>query len=158
MTRSKQRSRGRRRGLTVVAVLVCLIVLVLVGGALLKLGLARRGLNRDFEHRLQAEWLVESGISRALARIEAERGYKGETWSLSAPDLGLPAQAPQAIGQKTGNPAAAIVTIAVSEPKAKGRERLIRVQADFPPNGPRHLRCAQEILIDLEPKESGASR
>ena len=48
MTRSKLRSRGRRRGLTVVAVLVCLIVLVLVGGALLKLGMARRGLNRDF--------------------------------------------------------------------------------------------------------------
>ena len=101
MTRSKLRSRGRRRGLTVVAVLVCLIVLVLVGGALLKLGIARAGLNRDFEHRLQAEWLVESGISRPWPASRPS-GYKGETWSLSAPIWGLPAQAPPAKGQKNG--------------------------------------------------------
>ena len=50
------------RGLTVIAVLVCLIVLTIVSGAVLKVGFARRELARAQERRLQADWLVESGV------------------------------------------------------------------------------------------------
>jgi len=141
--------------MTVVAVLVCVIVLTLVGAALLKLGLARRQVGRDFEHRLQAEWLVESGLSRALARITAERDYKGETWSIDPADLGLPEQPQPGNGNAKGHSAAAIVTISVKQPETN--RRLVRVQADYPPLGAKHLRCSQEISIDLEPARSGAS-
>ena len=109
------RTRHPRRGLTVVAVLMCLIVLTLIGAALLKLGLVRRQINRDVELRLQAEWLVESGVSRALARA-AESDYKGETWRLSAADLGLPERSEQINAQEKSRVDAAIVTIAVDQP------------------------------------------
>ena len=61
-----------RRGLTVVAVLVCLLVITVLGAALLKLTLAERDGNRHLERRLQAEWLLESGLDRALARLAQE--------------------------------------------------------------------------------------
>ena len=56
-----------RRGMTTIAV-VCLLI-TLISGALLKVGLAQRDANRERERRLQAEWLAESGVDRALARL-----------------------------------------------------------------------------------------
>ena len=75
------------RGMTVVAVLVCLIILTLISGAILKASAARRQLATNQEHRLQAEWLAESGAQRAMARLARERDYAGETWSLGLDDL-----------------------------------------------------------------------
>jgi hypothetical protein len=148
-------ARYPRRGLTVVAVLMCLIVLTLLGAALLKLGLVRRQINRNYELRLQAEWLLESGVNRALARA-AERDYKGETWRISAAELGLPERGEQINGQKKGKVDAAIVTIAVDQPGTLSRRRRIRVHADYPSGGDRPSRCSQELFIDLEPNHAGA--
>ena len=44
-------TRSNRRGLTAVAVLVCLVVVTLVSGVLLKVGLAHRDQVRSQEHR-----------------------------------------------------------------------------------------------------------
>jgi hypothetical protein len=149
-------TRNPRRGVAVVAVLMCLIVLTLIGAAILKLGLVRRQINRDLELRLQAEWLVESGVNRALARA-AESDYKGETWRLTAADLGLPEQSEQINKQEKGKVDAAIVTIAVDQPGTETRRRRIRVQADYPLSGDHRSSCTQELMIDLEPTEAGAT-
>jgi hypothetical protein len=150
------RTRRPRRGMAVVAVLVCLIVLTLIGATLLKLGLVRRQINRDFELRLQAEWLVESGVNRALARA-AESNYKGETWRLAAADLGLPERSEPINGQEKSKVDAAIVTIAVDRPGTEARRRRIRVQADYPLNGEHRSRFSQELIIELEPTKAGAT-
>ena len=76
------------RGMTVVAVLVCLIILTLISGAVLKVSVAQRELARSQERRLQAEWLAESGAERAVARLARDRDYAGETWSLERPRPG----------------------------------------------------------------------
>lgn len=149
------RASDSRRGMTVVAVLMCLIVLTLIGASLLKLGLVRRQINRDTELRLQAEWLLESGMNRALARV-AESDYKGETWRVGAADLGLPERSEQINGQVKGKVDAAMVTIAVDQPGKEARRRRIRVHADYPLDGDRLSRCSQELLIDLEPTVAGA--
>jgi hypothetical protein len=149
------RARNARHGLTVVAVLMCLIVLTLIGAALLKLGLVRRQLNRDLEIRLQAEWLLESGVDRARARA-AERDYKGETWRLSAADLGLAQPSEQTNGQTQASAIAAIVTISVDQPGTEARRRRIRVLADYPLGGAHPARRSQELLVDVEPMKPGA--
>ena len=56
------------------AVLVCLVIVTLISGALLKVGLAHRDWVRGQERQLQAEWLAQAGLDRALARLAAERG------------------------------------------------------------------------------------
>ena len=51
-------------------------------------------ISRTAERRLQAEWLVESGVVRPLARLDANRDYAGETWSLSPATSAYPRRGP----------------------------------------------------------------
>ena len=146
-----------RRGLTIVAVLVCLFVVMALGAALLKMALAQRDSNRDFERRLQAEWLVESGLERARARLAQDRSYAGETWPLSAAELGLAEASPATGAAATADRAAGLVTITVDR-RADTTDRVrVRVQADYPRDGPRGARHSQERFIELEPKKPGAT-
>ena len=121
------------RGMTVVAVLVCLIIITLISGAVLKVGLAQREFARGQERRLQAEWLAESGAQRALARLAGDRDYSGETWSVSAHDLGQSERPPRrhivcpgpiSRPARSRSPSSACRTLA--------NRRHVRVQADYP--------------------------
>ena len=38
--------------------------------------------------RLQAVWLADSAIERAMARLQVEPNYRGETWQISAAEFG----------------------------------------------------------------------
>jgi Tfp pilus assembly protein PilX len=73
-----------------VAVLVCLVVAAMIGGALLRTGLVQRRRIQMEERRLQALWLAESGLERAAARLADAHDYRGETWEVPAADLGGP--------------------------------------------------------------------
>jgi Tfp pilus assembly protein PilV len=143
------------RGMTVVAVLVCLIIVTLISGAVLKVGLAQRDLARSFERRLQAEWLAESGVERALARLAGDRDYTGETWTVSALDLGQ--NAAVTAGADKPDSAAAVITIAVERVPANSSRRRVKVQADYPRDPPRRSRHTKQVTIDLEPGQTGAA-
>src|SRR3954468_2258390 len=151
----KARSGKReRRGLTAVAVLVCLVIVTMVSGVLLKVGLTHRDQVRSQEHRLQAEWLAQSGLDRAVTRLAADPGYAGETWKLSCRDLGLPE-----IAGPAEDPAA-VVAIKVEPAGSPGAttQKVIKVQADHPPDLPRRSRHSTQILVELNSLKTGASR
>jgi hypothetical protein len=137
-----------------VAVLVCLIVITLISGALLKVGIAHRDQVRGQVGRLQAEWLAQSGIDRALARLSADPDYRGETWKLAPRDLDV-SETPA-----TDRGPAAIVLIKVEKPTSTsgGARRLIKVQADFPPDLPRRARHSTQILVEPSSLKTGVSR
>jgi len=143
--------------MTVVAVLVCLIVVTLVSGAVLKVGLAHLALVRAQEHRLQSEWLAESGFQRALARLAADREYTGETWPISATDLGLPERTPAARTMEKTDGAAAVVTIAVDRVAGFATRRRVRVQADYPRDAPDRSRHSKQVIINLETRKPGVT-
>jgi type II secretory pathway pseudopilin PulG len=124
----------RPRGLTAVAVLVCLIIITMVAGALLKVTFAQRDETRVQERRLQAQWLADAGIQRALARLDADPGYSGETWEIPARDL----------DSADGAAVAITVTPAPGDPK----HRQIRVQADYPRNPPSRARSTKQIRVE----------
>ncbi len=158
MMLSKSQSQKRsRRALTTVAVLVCLIVISLIGAALLKVGLAQRSQIRSQEQRLQAEWLAESGLDRALGRLAADRSYLGEKWPIRAQELSVPAG--PAPGQTSGSPArqTAMITITVDRVRENANRRRIRVQADYPLDPPARSRHTKQMLIDLEPDKAGVA-
>jgi hypothetical protein len=78
------RTRRRRGGLMIVAALVCLLVVTSIVGSMLKSALrARRELHVERDRR-QSELLVEAGADRAVARLAAEPGFRGDTWELPA--------------------------------------------------------------------------
>jgi Tfp pilus assembly protein PilX len=139
------RSKGRpRRGLTAITVLVCLIIITLISGAVLKVGQARRQELRSQEHQLQAEWLAEAGIQRGLARIDADPAYTGETWDIPARDL--------------DSADAALVTITIDLVSGDARRRCIRAQADYPRDPTRRARYTKSVILGLErPGDSSKS-
>ncbi len=91
--------------------------------------------NREGERRLQAEWLVESGLERARARLAADSSYAGETWTLGASDLGLPESPAIVTGAGNGDRGGGVVTITVDR-SGQDRGGECRVQADYPRDGP----------------------
>ena len=82
------------------------------------------------------------------------RGYEGETWKLTHHDLGLGGSP----GGEQGT--AAVVTVKVERAGSPGasEQKLIKVQADYPPDLPRRSRHSTQILVELNSLKTGASR
>ncbi|MBN1395392.1 MAG: hypothetical protein JW959_10245 [Pirellulales bacterium] len=131
-----------RRGAAIVAILVCFILAGAIFVSLVRSAAVARDAARRDHWRLQAEWLAEAALERAIARVDLDAEYAGETWTLG----------PEQFAGRRG----AAVTIAV-EPSADAPDKLsIQVVADFP-DDPRHrCRCRKEII--LERKESVAPK
>ena len=137
------RARARRRGLALVPALACLVVVILFCGILVRQVSTHRALVRDEERRVQVEWLAESALARASARLAADRGYKGETWNIAAAELG---------GQ------AGAVQITVETVKDQAARRRVRVQADFPRDAEQRARASKTLTVDLGPERPGGPR
>jgi hypothetical protein len=125
----------RRRGMVAVAIVAVLIVLVILSGSLIRVIWLRHSDLRGSERRLQAEWLAESGLDRAVARLALEPGYVGETWNIAATELG---------GRDE-----ATVKIGVTAVPDKPDRRAVRVVADYPVDEPRRHRQSRELMVDL---------
>ena len=128
---------SRRRGLTSVAMLLALFIVALICAVLLKVSLARRAEVGREERRLQAEWLAESGLGRASARLAGSSAYLGETWDITAEDLG---------GRGTG-----VVVIQVEPIPDRPTTRRVRVQADYPSGSSLRTRKTKELLMEITP-------
>ena len=133
-----QRVARKRRGVVIVPVLVCFVLIMLICAALVQLVFAERGINRQEERRLQAEWLAEAGLDRAAARLSRARDYTGESWEIPAKELG-------------GHDAAR-VNIAVETPKGQTGHRRVTVRADYPLAAERRARRRRTLVIDLGPE------
>ncbi len=127
----------RRRGLASVAVLVALLILGVIGLTLLKVGLARRAEVGAEERRLQADWLAESGLERASARLATAGDYPGETWEIPAEEL--------------GGRGPATVAIRVGPVADRPDRRKVRVQADYPTGSSLRTRKSRETLMEITP-------
>ena len=136
--------RPDRRGLAIVPALVCLVLVTLLCGVMLKQAHLGRSLVRDEERRMQAEWLVESGLARASAKLGADRGYRGETWE-------VPAKALE--GASPG-----LVKIVVEAIENQPGRRRVGVVADFPGGDDHRARMSKHLIVDLEPETSGGPK
>ena len=92
---------------------------------------------RSLERQAQAEWLAESGLARASARLSAERSYTGETWKLPAEAFG---------GRDEG-----VVRVVVSAVKGHPSRRAIRVEADYPASDEHRNRQSRSQTVELGP-------
>jgi hypothetical protein len=77
----------RRRGVVLAAALACVFVTVLLSAALASSALHRHRQLKLQERQLQAEWIAQSALGLAAARLKADAAYAGETWTAGAAEL-----------------------------------------------------------------------
>jgi hypothetical protein len=128
--------------LITVAVLVCLVVITMIGAGLLRLVGSQRATIRGEESGLQSEWLAESGVEHAVARLDGDPAYQGETWSIPAEAL--------------GGPAPGVVSIKVGPIDDDPDRRLVTVQADYPSDPGQRIRTSKRTVVQLGPGGAGA--
>ena len=133
----------RRRGLAIFPAFICLVLVTLMSGVLLKLAASHRALTRSEQRKAQADWLVESGVSRAAARLATNSAYPGETWEIPANEM--------------AGGSAAIVRITVESMEKNKKGRRIRFEADYPRGDTLRARSSKSLSITLGPGTSGGS-
>lgn len=125
-----------RRGAILVVILVCFVVAAAMFVLLGRQSVTQR---REAEAQLwtaQAQWIAEAAIERAAARLTADAKYAGETWAISAVELGA----------KEG----AQARIRVENFADRPNRRLVRVEADYPDDPVHRSRWTKLIAIDLK--------
>lgn len=131
------RLKPARQGAAVIVAIVCLAVAAMVFLGLLRTIIAQRETVQTEAWRVQAAWLAESGLERAMARLAKDRQYSGETWTIPA-DL---------LDARNG----AVVTIKIEPAPEEPNGRLVRVQADFPDHPEHRARQTKEVTVPLRP-------
>ena len=131
---------SRRRGAILVAVMVCLLLVSLIGASLIRLGLTQYEQTRWDELQLQAAWLADSGVERAVAKLGQDTGYDGETWQVSLVHRGKESQAS--------------VQIQVQPIQGQPTQRRVTVAATYPAEGKRRAKVSKTQIVELK-KVSG---
>ena len=131
-------SHNPRRGIVLIALMIFLAVATMLVLSWLKIaGLERRQL-RSLQERAQAEWLAESALERAAARLSADPEYTGETWKLTPDEL-------------SGRDEAEVL-IRVEPVADESQNREIVVRADYPVAADRRHRRTKTLTIDVTPQ------
>lgn len=126
-------ARKRRGGAVIIIAMIALLLASAIGAALVKMALAERRLVVREQLRLQSNWLAESGVQRAAARLAKNTNYSGETWNIPAAELG---------GRSDGN-----VVISVAKVASQPNRRRVTVVANFPAAGANRSRSRRVYVI-----------
>jgi len=119
MTLQRKKSQRTRRAATLVIAMVVLLVLSLLGGELVRtMVIAHRQAARQYRE-VQCLWIAEAGLERALAQLQNDPAYEGETWQPVVAE-----SATEGSPERAGR-----VSIVV---ETKVGQRQIRVEAVYP--------------------------
>ena len=121
-------------------VLIGLAVATMIFLSVLKLIAVQRQSVELQTRQIQAGWLAESAVQRAAARLSAEANYRGETWNISAQD----------IGGRDG----ATIAIRVDDVPGKSDRRTVHVEADYPDDPYQRARQSREVIVSVKAEPS----
>ncbi len=127
-----------RPGMALIVVMALLAVAGVVLAAVVSLGLAQRRAQRVEIWHMQAEWLAESALERAMARLAADPTYAAETWQIPAEQL--------------GGPDGARVVIRVEPAPAQPGAVLVHAHVQYPDHPEHCARRTRQWLVVL-PRE-----
>ena len=72
--------RFSRRGAALVMAMVALLVVTLMSAALVQSLVTGQRQSRRYSDELQAQWLAEAGLERAVVQLARDAQYRGEIW------------------------------------------------------------------------------
>lgn len=124
-------SQSQRRGGTLIAALVCLVIVMALLGHML-VGALRMGRQMRVERdRCQCELLLQSGLERAAFQLAAAEPYSGEVWNVPSDEI---------VGSGEGQ-----VTIQVS--RNGDSPPRIHVLAEYPMGGEHSIRRSRSVEL-----------
>ena len=127
----------QRRGAVLAIIIVALLVMLIIGTALVRMGWIQRRQMTVEERHTEAEWLAESGIERAWVQLQASDDYMGETWKIDSADL--------------AGRGDAVVTISVTPMPGREGRKQVRAIADYPRDVTLSARTTKVLIIDRKP-------
>jgi Tfp pilus assembly protein PilX len=139
MHHASKTTRFARRGTVLVAVLLfTAVILMLVTTMAGQLTRDHRQ-TRIAEQELQACWLAESAVQRAVRSLQESPDYAGETWQVPAAILGA--------GE------AARVEIRVEPPGEEAADRRLRIEVRYPDHPTQRVLeiCELQVAVPAEP-------
>ena len=135
MTWNRIRCDRPSRGMALPLVLICIAIAMLIGTALINATLINYQHTRVAEQQMQSLWLADSAVQRAIYKLRESPDYSGETWEVTAAELG---------GQFDG-----IVTIDVVAQDQGGKK--IVVEAVYPNHGQHRVVERRERVMTTTP-------
>ena len=120
---------------TLVAAVVCLVVMMLVAAALVRSLVIQQRQSRDVVQKLQAMWLAESAVGRAAVRLREDAAYPGETWRVDI-----------AVGNKT---LSAAVLIRVDPVEGRADQRNVHIESRWPDDPLDRSMHRKDVVIQL---------
>ena len=148
--RQRGHHRGRhRRGTILVLAMVCVAITMSIMMSLVRSALSHHATQTMHVNAAQANWLAESALERAAARLAVDPSYTGETWELPPGEFGE--------GESDSSADPAVVRIEVKPAGNGARERAIHVTADYPNSTAHRVRRGKQIVVQLgapEPDET----
>jgi type II secretory pathway component PulK len=124
------------RAFSLTLALGCLAISVLIATALMGIAGREKALLRQDFLRIQAEWLVESGVEKAAAQLAENSDFLGERWSIDAELLN---------GFDT-----AIIEIRIEKPADRLSRRIATVRAIFPATTSLPKVASKTVVFDLD--------
>lgn len=100
-----------RRGTALIVVMMCLMLVTAIMSSMLKSTLLQRKQMMQEQLRLQAEWILESALERAVLQRANDPDYQGEIWEISPVDLGTQYRGSAEIILKTEGEDARLISI-----------------------------------------------
>jgi Tfp pilus assembly protein PilX len=135
----------KRRGAVMIVILACFALAATLFVLLGRMAMAERRASELQLWTVQAQWLAEAGLERAAARLRADAEYGGETWNISAAELG-------------GDKAAKVeIRVESADDDESSDKLLIFVTADYPNDPVHRCRWKKQLEITLETPSAEAA-
>lgn len=114
--------------------LACLLVIMLIGGTIVRGMLLYHRQARTESRQLQAMWLAESALALAVEQLHADPEYPGQTWRAT-------------IDQESGS--IGIVVIKVQPVDQQSRQRVVHIRSMYPDDPVERVVLENEITVTL---------
>lgn len=125
-----------RRGAALVIALICLLLVGVLGATLARTAVMQHEQVQQEVLQVQAEWLAESGVDRAVLRLRDDETYQREEWLPAAGGSGEP------LGRVT-------IEVLASDGETDGGSRSIRVVADVPHDSEQRARVSRSLIVTV---------
>jgi hypothetical protein len=142
-----------RRGASLAIALATLLAVTLVAAAVVRSTLAAHRQAQVIQNELQAQWLAECAVDRAVVQLAADSSYEGETWQ---PAVGQPMAEAGDDRNSTSPAPRGVATIKVGRPdddSRSGQSGRVRIEghAHYPEHEWRRVAVSRTYELPIQP-------